>query len=81
MRLRVVEHGHAIGRKLILIIARLMTGYRQPDVVRTLFYKPGFFGDAHSAWTNRVMRGQSPWTVGEREIFAAFTSKINQCEF
>ena len=73
MRLGVVSNGHSIGRKLILAIARLVMGVRPPDVVRTLFYKPAFFGDHHSAWTNRVMRGLSPWTVGEREIFAAFT--------
>jgi hypothetical protein len=32
-------------------------------------------------WTHAVMRGPSEWTVGERELFAAFTSKLNQCPF
>jgi hypothetical protein len=27
------------------------------------------------------MRGPSDWTVAERELFAAFTSKLNQCVF
>jgi hypothetical protein len=27
------------------------------------------------------MRGPSEWTVGERELFAAFTSRLNQCPF
>ena len=27
------------------------------------------------------MRGPSSWTVGERELFAAFTSSRNQCQF
>jgi len=28
-----------------------------------------------------VMRGPSDWSIGERELFAAFTSKLNQCVF
>jgi len=28
-----------------------------------------------------VMRGPSPWSVGERELFAAFVSRLNQCVF
>jgi hypothetical protein len=27
------------------------------------------------------MRGPSPWTVGERETFAAFVSRLNRCVF
>jgi len=27
------------------------------------------------------MRGPSTWSVGERELFAAFTSRLNQCVF
>ena len=29
-----------------------------------------------SAWTNVIMRGPSEWSVGERELFAAFTSQL-----
>jgi hypothetical protein len=81
MRLPIVSNGHSIGRKLILGIIRLMMGHKAPDVVRTLFYRPKFFGDPHSAWTNQVMRGPSDWPVAEREVFAAFTSRLNQCVF
>jgi hypothetical protein len=28
-----------------------------------------------------VMRGPSEWTVGERELFAAYTSYLNRCPF
>ena len=28
-----------------------------------------------------AMRGPSEWTVGERELFAAFTSRMNKCMF
>lgn len=81
MRLRVVENGHTLGRKLVLFVSGLMIRANPPDVVRTLFYRPGFFGRHHAAWTNQVMRGPSRWSVAERELFAAFTSKLNQCVF
>jgi hypothetical protein len=81
MRLGVVENGHSMGRKALLLLVRVMLRSRPPDVVRTLFYRPGFFGNRMSAWTNTIMRGPSEWSVGERELFAAFTSQLNQCVF
>ena len=30
---------------------------------------------------DRAMRGPSDWSAGERELFAAFTSLLNQCPF
>ncbi len=81
MRLARVESGHAFKQKLILTIIRLVTGERAPDILRTLFYRPEFFGTAFSALTESVLRGPSPWSVGERELFAGFTSKLNECRF
>jgi hypothetical protein len=81
MRLPSVEHRHRLPQKLKLGVIRLLSGRRVPDVVKTLLYRPSFFGMAHSAWTQAVMRGQSDWSVGERELFAAFTSRINHCVF
>lgn len=81
MRVRRVEHGHRLKQKLILVLIRLLGGRRVPDVVKTLMYRPEFFGRAQCAWTQAVMRGPSDWSVGERELFAAFTSKLNKCVF
>lgn len=81
MRLSIVENGHSFGRKLMFAAYRVLVGMRAPDVVRTLVYRPAFFGDPHNTWTNAVMRGPSKWSVGERELFAAFTSELNQCVF
>ena len=81
MRLKRVEHGHRLPQKLILGMIRMMNGRRAPDIIRTLFYRPEFLGTPMSAWTQAVMRGPSEWSVAERELFAAFTSKLNQCVF
>lgn len=58
-----------------------MSGYRAPDVIRTLRYRSPFFGAHHGAHTHAVMRGPSAWSVGERELFAAFVSNLNRCRF
>ena len=52
-----------------------------PGVVRTLLYRKEFFGRPFSELTQQVMRGPSPWSVGDREMFAAFVSRLNQCVF
>lgn len=80
MRLKNVERG-AIGDTLMYQFIRMMAGYRAPDVMRTLRYRPSFFGAAHAAHTQAAMRGASAWSVGEREIFAAFVSRLNKCHF
>jgi hypothetical protein len=81
MRLAKVDHGHAIAQKLQLGLIRLLSGRAAPGVVRTLLYREEFFGRAHNRLTQRVMRGPSDWSVGERELFAAFVSRLNQCPF
>jgi len=59
---------------------RLVAG-AVPDIVRTMLYRPEWFGTRFSALTQQVMRGPSEWSVGERELFAAFVSRQNQCPF
>lgn len=81
MRVRTVEHGHRLREKLKLALIRLLSGRRVPDVVKTIMYRPELWGRPMCAWTQAVMRGPSDWSVGERELFAAFTSRLNQCVF
>jgi hypothetical protein len=81
MRLKRLDHGHRLPQKLVLGMIRLINRRRAPDIVRTLFYRPEFLGRPVSAWTQAVMRGPSEWSIAERELFAAFTSKLNQCVF
>lgn len=81
MRLRRLDHGHRLPQKLLLGLISLANRRRAPDIIRTLFYRPEFLGRPVSEWTQSVMRGPSEWSVGQRELFAAFTSKLNQCVF
>ena len=81
MRLGNVERGHGLGQKARLALIWLVSRRRAPDIVRTLLYRPELFGRWARAWTQAVMRGPSEWTVGERELFAAFTSRLNRCLF
>ena len=81
MRLSNVARGDRLSSRLLYAFVRAVSGFRAPDVVRTLRYRPHLFGRPHSAHTHAVMRGPSEWSVGERELFAAFVSRMNQCHF
>jgi hypothetical protein len=80
VRLARVHHGHPFPDKLRLAAMRVMMGHA-PGVVRTMWYRKSFFGRTFSELTHQVMRGPSEWSVGERELFAAFVSSLNQCVF
>jgi hypothetical protein len=80
MRLKKVHAGHRFPERALLGVIRIMMGHA-PGVVRTLMYRKAFFGRPFSELTQQVMRGPSGWTVGERETFAAFVSRLNQCVF
>ena len=81
MRLRRIERGHRLIGKLRLTVVRWLLGDRAPDIVRVLFYRPELFGEPFSACLERALRGPSEWSVGERELFAAFVSRLNRCKF
>ncbi len=55
---------------------------REPlGVLKTLYYRPELFGRPYSDALDVALRGPSDWTPGERELFAAFVSSLNQCPF
>ncbi len=81
MRLHELDHGHRGGPKWFLKFLRLVSRDEPPSVVKTLLYRPRFWGFTYSGILQQVMRGPSDWSVGERELFAAYTSKLNQCPF
>ena len=79
MRLSVVDSGHAPAEAAVLATIRERTGQEPLGVVKTLLYRPERFGRPFSDALDRAMRGPSEWSAGERELFAAFTSLLNQC--
>lgn len=80
MRLAEIERG-TFSDWLLYALIRVMSGHRAPDVIRTLRYRKAQFGAPFNDVIQEVMRGASHWTVGERELFAAWVSKKNECEF
>jgi uncharacterized peroxidase-related enzyme len=81
MRLKSIERGRHIRQKLVLGMIRLMIGIRVPDVLRIILYRGEFFGQPYYIWTQAIMREPSEWSVGQRELFAAFTSHLNRCQY
>ena len=81
MRLAVVDTGHAPPEAAMLAEIRERSGREPLGVVKTLLYRPELFGRPYSEELDAVMRGPSEWSAGERELFAAFTSLLNQCLF
>jgi len=59
----------------------VQVGERAPDVARVLLYRPELFGKPVNKYFQRLLRGASEWTVGERELIAAYVSHANECRF
>jgi len=81
MRLASLDTGHPLTMKALFVLMRVVSGHRAPDVVKTLRYRPEFFGSHMSAVFQEVMRGPSEWSVGDRELMASYVSSVNACEF
>ena len=81
MRLAIMESLGAILTMLTAALVRIASGHRAPDVVKTLRYRADFFGAPMGEVFQTAMRGPSPWSVGDRELMAAYVSKANTCEF
>ncbi len=81
MRLRILDSGHGFGTKALFALIR--TASRQPvlDVVKLVKYRADFYGGPMQGVTQEAMRGPSAWSVGDRELMAAFIAKTNRCEF
>ena len=80
MRLTNVSSGQKLKYRLMLGAIGLAAG-GAPDVLRVMTFRPAYFGRPYGALLQRALRGPSEWTVGERELFAAFTSAVNACDF
>ena len=81
MRLRILDSGHGFGTKALFAVIRMAS--RQPvlDVIKLVKYRADFYGAPMSKVTQEAMRGPSAWSVGDRELMAAFVARTNECEF
>ena len=78
MRLAILDNGHRASQKFLLGLTRLVTSSEPVDVIKVFMYRPEFFGKPFCDLAQVIMRGTSDWTVGERELFGAFTSKFTR---
>ncbi|WP_062436718.1 carboxymuconolactone decarboxylase family protein [Herbidospora daliensis] len=81
MRLDVLNHGYRPGTKLLFALIRLLTGRPLPDAAKVTFYRPDFYGARAKEFTHQAMRGPSAWSVADRELMAAYVSKVNESAF
>jgi uncharacterized peroxidase-related enzyme len=81
MRLQILDRGHSLGTKALFAIIRAFSRQPVPDPAKLIMYRPDFFGAPMKRVTHEAMRGPSPWSVADRELMAAFVSKMNNCEY
>ena len=81
MRLDILNHGYRPGTKLLFALIRLFSGHPVPDAAKLVFYRPDFYGARSKEFTHEAMRGPSAWSVGDRELMAAYVSKVNDSAF
>lgn len=81
MRLAILDRGHTLGKKAMMAMIRTVSRQPVQDIVKMVLYRPDFLGDPLCALCQQVMRGPSGWSIGDRELMAAYVSSINACEF
>lgn len=81
MRPDILNHGYRPGTKLLFAVIGLVSRQPLPDAAKLVFYRPDFYGSKAKAFTHEAMRGPSAWSVGDRELMAAYVSAVNQSAF
>src|SRR5258706_12000398 len=81
MRLKILNSGYGFGTKVLFAFIHAVSRQPVPDAARLVFYRPDFYGTPMKEFTHEAMRGPSTWSVGDRELMAAFVSKMNACAF
>jgi uncharacterized peroxidase-related enzyme len=81
MRLDILNNGYRSGTKMLFAVIRLFSGQPIPDAAKLVFYRPDFYGAQAKEFTHEAMRGPSDWSVGDRELMAAYVSAVNENAF
>jgi uncharacterized peroxidase-related enzyme len=81
VRLDILNRGYRPGTKVLFALIRLFSGHPVPDAAKLVFYRPDFYGAPAKTFTHEAMRGPSDWSVGDRELMAAYVSQVNESAF
>ena len=81
MRLEILNSRYSFGTKALFAMIRVFSRKPVPDAAKLVFYRPDFYGARMKEFTHEAMRGPSAWSVGDRELMAAFISQANECAF
>jgi uncharacterized peroxidase-related enzyme len=81
MRLSILDRGQRLTSRILFAVMRTATRQPVPDILKLNRYRADFFGQPMMGLVQAAMRGPSSWSVGDRELMAAFVSRVNQCEF
>jgi AhpD family alkylhydroperoxidase len=81
MRLQILDRGHRLVTRAVFALIRLMSRQPVPEAVKLVMYRPDFYGSPMKAVTQGAMRGPSAWSVADRELIAAYVSKLNACVY
>ena len=79
MRLEILESGHT-GEQKQQFAHMAAQGSKLSDMMKVCLYRSDFFGRAFLDFVDATLHEQpSFWPQGERELFGAFVSLLNQC--
>jgi uncharacterized peroxidase-related enzyme len=81
VRLDILNRGYKPTTKLLFALIRRFSGHPVPDAAKLVFYRPDFYGTRAKHFTHEAMRGPSDWSVGDRELMAAYVSTVNESAF
>jgi hypothetical protein len=79
-RLPDLERPHSLAQKLRFGLMRRFLG-RVPGPVLAMSYRRDLCGKHLGRCYQEGLRQMKEWPVGEIELFAAFVSSLNRCQF
>ena len=81
MRLKIIENGLSPLQKLQMAIIRQVMAGHVPGPIPALSYRADFFGKQFNDCVQMSLREATEWHKSETELFAAFVSYNNTCQF
>jgi hypothetical protein len=81
MRLSIFEHGDTEEHQQLFAQMKAQ-GMRLSDMMKLCYYRSDFFGTPFQHFVDATLHQQpSFWTQGEKELFAAFVARLNECVY